>query len=380
MTPIPFAKPLTDSREQQAVQSVLESGQFVHGPKTEEFEKQFAQRVGTQYAVALSSCTAALHLSLMQLGISQGDKVIVPAMTHVATAHAVSLCQATPLFVDVSPLSGNINTHILETLNDPSIKAIIPVHYLGLPCDMEVISHIASLKNWHIIEDCALALDASFHEQNVGTFGIAGCFSFYPTKHITSIEGGMLTTNDPEFAEKIRKARAFGYDKSLNERKTPGLYNIKSLGLNCRMDEVRAAVGLVQLEKLDAFQQTRNVNFSILKKGLQHISNIHSFPNTLGKSLSSHYCFNIVIPDSSPREPIMNALKEAGIGFSVHYPQALPLSEYYQKKFQHKIEDFPVAHWLAHHSISLPVGPHLRPNDPEYIVQTLTPILERTSP
>lgn len=371
---IPFAKPLVDDQETTLINEVMSSGRFVHGPRTIAFEEAFAKRIGTKHAIALSSCTAALHLALLQMGVSSGDKVIVPAMTHVATAHAVCLCRATPYFVDVCKLSGNINTELLQNINDPSIKGIIPVHYLGLPCDMDAITRIAKANDWFIIEDCALAIDASYNNKYVGSFGIAGCFSFYPTKHITSIEGGMLTTNSDIFADKIRKARAFGYNKSLDERERPGIYDIDSLGMNYRMDELRAAVGHCQLNKLNYFQNSRTHNFSQLQKAFEPLDILHTFPSVLGKGESSHYCFNIVLPADSKysRDNLMDTLTKNNIGFSVHYPQALPLSLWYQELLSLPRELFPVSEWLSQKSISLPVGPHIHDNEIQHIANVVT--------
>ena len=371
---LPFAQPQISEQEQQAVIGVLASGRFVHGEHTQNFETSFAQRMGVKHAISLSNCTAGLFLSLHCLGIGAGDKVIVPAMTHVATAHAVCLTGADPVFVDVVPHTGNLDLAKVSALKDKAIRAIIPVHYLGLPVDMSRLLSLASHNGWHVVEDCALALDATCAGKKVGSFGSTGCFSFYPTKHMTSIEGGMLTTSDDVLAEKIRKARAFGYDKMLGERKTPGVYDISDLGGNFRMDEVRAAVGCIQLEKLDDFLFARNRNFHILDATLSHIPSLHTFPSIDHTRVSSHYCYNIVLAMQQDRTPFLEALNDKGIGYSVHYPQALPLSSYYKKRYGYDRADFPIAAWLADKSISLPVGPHISQEQAAFIAQSVAEI------
>ena len=189
--PIPFGRPILDDAVFERVRTVLESGILVHGEVTPAFEAAFAERIGAAHAVAVSSCTAGLHLTLFVQGIGPGDRVVVPAMTHVATAHSVELQGAEPVFVDVDPATGNMDPAALEAVEGP-LAAIMPVHYLGLPCDMDRIRAVADAKDAFVLEDCALAVDASYGERKAGTLGLAGSFSFYPVKHMTSIEGAAL--------------------------------------------------------------------------------------------------------------------------------------------------------------------------------------------
>jgi len=204
-TPIPFGKPMIDAAEIEAMTRVMSGPQLVHGPVTKAFEEAFAARIGAKRAVSVSSCTAGLHLSLFAQGIGAGDEVVVPAMTHVATAHAVEFCGARPVFIDVEPDTGNLDANALENAVRPKIRAIMPVHYLGLPCDMDRINGIARRAGAVVVEDCALAVDATYDGRKVGTLGSTGCFSFYPVKHMTTLEGGMVTTNDGILADAIAK-------------------------------------------------------------------------------------------------------------------------------------------------------------------------------
>lgn len=370
---IPFGSPMLDEEEIGAVTRVLSGTTLVHGPVTKAFEEAFAARIGTAHAVSLSSCTAALHLSLFASGVGPGDEVIVPAMTHVATAHAVEFCGAKPVFVDVEDDTGNMDPLAVEAAVNERTKVVIPVHYLGLPCDMKRISAIASRAEAFVIEDCALAVDATYGKRKAGRLGLTGCFSFYPIKHMTTIEGGMVTTDDGDMAAAISQRKAFGYDKTLENRTKPGIYDVTVLGYNYRMNEVQAAVGLAQLAKLEFHQQQRASNFHQIKTVLAKQPEITVFEARKGEAQSSHYCLNAILPrdGSIERDEVVAHLKANGIGSSVHYPCAVPMMAYYREKYGFKGGQFPVAEWLADQAISLPVGPHLANGDPEYIGATL---------
>lgn len=363
-SPIPFGKPMLDKREIEAATRILSGTTLVHGPATHEFELQFAKRTGAAEAIAVASCTAGLHLSLFVHGVGKGDRVAVPAMTHVATAHVVELCGATPVFVDVEPDTGNIDPAALDAVAR-GLRAIEVVHYLGLPCDMDRISAIAAKAGAFVVEDCALSLGATYGGKHTGNFGVTGNFSFYPVKHMTTIEGGMVTVNDPALAAKIRQAKAFGYDRTIAQRTKPGIYDVVALGFNYRMNEVEAAVGLVQLEKLDGFAAKRAANYEALRAALADVAEVTVFAPEKGKARSSHYCLNAVLPrdGSVDRDALVKHLNAAGIGTSVHYPAAVPMFTYYREKYGHRPGQFPVAEWLADQTVSLPVGPHLADGD-----------------
>ncbi|MEE8545985.1 MAG: DegT/DnrJ/EryC1/StrS aminotransferase family protein [Alphaproteobacteria bacterium] len=377
--PIPFGRPLLDAEEIEAVTRVLSGPTLVHGPVSHAFEQRFAERIGTRRAVALSSCTAGLHLSLLVNGVGPGDAVAVPAMTHVATAHAVEFCGARPRFVDVEADSGNIDPEDLAAAVTPELKAIMVVHYLGLPCDMDRILALAEKAGAFVVADCALAVDATYGGAKAGTLGLTGCFSFYPIKHMTTVEGGMVTTDDEDVATAIAQRKAFGYDRALGQRAKPGIYDVTALGYNYRMSEVQAAVGLAQLGKLDAFQRARAENHRILKSALAELDEITVFEPLKGMAVSSHYCLNAVLPRdrSVARDRVVASLKEAGVGTSVHYPRAVPLMTYYRDKYGYREGQFPVAEWLAEQTISLPVGPHLKEGDALRIAEAFKEAVRR---
>ena len=377
---IPFGRPMLDQAEIDAVVKVLSGSQLVHGPATREFEAAFAARVGATHAIAVSSCTAGLHLCLFVNGIHSGDEVIVPAMTHVATAHAVEFCGARPIFADVEEDTGNIDPDAAEAVVTDVTAAVMVVHYLGLPCDMNRINALAERAGAFIIEDCALALDATYNGRKAGTLGRAGCFSFYPVKHMTTIEGGMVTTEDAAMAKALAQRKAFGYDRSMEQRSVPGVYDVTELGYNYRMNEVEAAVGLVQLGKLDTFQKVRARNFNVLKSILAEINEVTVFEPTKGSAVSSHYCLNAVLPRDGRinRAAVVDELKQTGIGTSVHYPRPVPLMTYYREKYGYRPGQFPVAEWLADQTISLPIGPHLGEGDAERIGRAFATAIAKT--
>lgn len=370
---IPFGRPQLDATEIEAVTKVLSGPQLVHGPVSKEFERRFAERAGAAHAISVSSCTTGLHLVLHAQGIGPGDEVIVPAMTHVATAHTVEYCRAKPLFADVLPESGNIDPASVENLINPKVRAVVPVHYLGLPCDMDRLNSVAQRSNAFVMEDCALALDADYAGRKAGTLALAGVFSFYPAKHMTTAEGGMITTNDSALAERLGKSKAFFYDRGLGERARPGIYDVVGLGYNYRMSELHAAIGVAQMDKLDAIQTARADNYRRLRELLTDVPEVTVFAPVQGKARSSHYCLNAILPKDGrvDRDAVVQGLTARGIGSSVHYPSAVPLFTYYRDKYGYRQGQFPVAEWLAAQTISLPVGPHLRPEDPDRIAAAL---------
>ncbi len=377
--PIPFGRPMLDAAEIDAVSQVLSGTQLVHGPVSKAFEEAFAKRIGAARAVSLSSCTAGLHLALFATEIGEGDEVIVPAMTHVATAHAVEFCRAKPVFVDVEPDTGNMDADAVEDAAGRNTKAIMPVHYLGLPCDMDRLCGIAKRLDALVVEDCALAVDATYDGRKAGTLGDVGCFSFYPVKHMTTLEGGMATSNNEALADAIAKRKAFGYDRMLGERKVPGVYDVDALGYNYRMNEAQAAVGLSQLKKLDAFQEARAANFAALKAALSELEEVSIFEPRKGKAVSSHYCLNAVLPvdGSLDRAAVIENLNADGIGTSVHYPRPVPAMKYYAERYGYTPGQYPVSEWLAEQTISLPVGPHLAAGDPERIAAAFKEAVRR---
>ncbi len=382
MRNIPFGCPLMEKEEEKAVLSVLESHILTHGPRVKDFESAFSKFTKAEYCIATSSCTSALHLAYFYLGIGEGDEVIVPAQSHVATAHAVELCHAKPVFIDAENRTGNIDLKLIEESISNKTKAISVVHYLGMPVDMERVDKIAKKHGLFVVEDCALAIGTYFKGRHAGLFGDVGCFSFYPVKHITTAEGGMLTTGKKEIAEAVSMQRAFGIDRNIvSERKIPGMYDVQSLGFNYRMNEISAALGLEQMKRISGFLRKRRENYKRLSKGLSEIKGVTLFESSKGHFQSSYYCLAMLLepPHNKKRFEIMSLLKEKGIGTSIYYPRPIPHMTYYARKYGYGEETFPIASRISTESISLPVGPHITPENVDYMILAVEEAIKEVS-
>ncbi len=373
MRKIPFGKPLIGEQEKKSVLEVLDCPTLVHGPRAEAFEKAFVQFTGSPFAISVSSCTAALHLGYLYLKIGPGDQVIVPAQTHVATAHAVELCGAKPVFVDAELETGNIDIDQIKAKITKKTKAISVVHFLGMPVDMAAVTALARRHSLFVVEDCALAIGSYYQGIHAGLHGDIGCFSFYPVKHMTTAEGGMVITRSEEVAKSIRLKKAFGVDRAVQERSIPGIYDVKDLGLNYRMNEIQAAIGIEQLKRVPDFLAQRKKNDETLRALLSEVEDIQLLKSTQGEFQSSYYCLSIILNDSlaAIRQDVIKFLNERGVGTSVYYPRPVSLFSYYQKKYGYEEKDFPVASKISRNSIALPVGPHLRMDDMEYIAEAV---------
>lgn len=372
MRQIPFGRPQIDEDERTAVLEVLDSPILVHGPRVEDFERAFAAWTGAPEAVAVSSCTAAMHLIWFTLGIGPGDEVIVPAQTHTATAHAVELTGATPVFVDAEPVTGNVDVAAVEAAITPRTVGIAIVHFLGEPADMGALVPLVRRHSLFLLEDCALAIGTRLDGTHAGLHGDAGCFSFYPVKHMTTAEGGMTITRDAELAAKLRHRRAFGVDRHQGERTVPGVYDVTALGLNYRMNELQSAIGSAQVAKLDGFLAQRRANFEALASGLRGVEGLTVLQASGGSAAqSSYYCLSAVLPaeEAELRLPLVERLRAAGVGTSVYYPRPVPLMTYYRDKYPGG--SWPVASWISDCSVALPVGPHLDQDDAAYIAEEL---------
>ena len=377
---IPFGKPLIGTEEKKAVLDVLEGPILVHGPRAAAFEEAFAGFTGAPCCVAVSSCTAAMHLAYFDLGIGPGDDVIVPAQTHNATAHAVEYTGARPIFVDADMATGNIDIDQIEASLSPRTKAIAVVHFAGLPVDMDRVNAIAAQHDLFVLEDCALALGARYQGKHAGLLGNAGCFSFYPVKHMTTAEGGMLITSNESLAERIRRKRAFGVNRSHSRRAIPGVYDVDLLGYNYRMNEMQAALGIAQLNRLDGFLARRRANYQALSTKLMEIDEISLFQSTHRGFQSSYYCLSILLEPAlrANRFEIVQFLKDSGIGTSVYYPKPVPVLKYYRDKYGYREEHFPNAAAISNGTIALPVGPHLDLPEMAYISRKVKAAITRT--
>jgi perosamine synthetase len=366
---IPFGRPLIGEEERRAVQDVLAGPILVHGPRAVEFEKAFAAWTQAPHAVSVSSCTAALHLLYFSWGFGPGDEVIVPAQTHTATAHAVELVGAKSVFVDAERATGNIDIDAIEAALTPRTRAISLVHYLGMPVDMDRINAIAQKRGLKVLEDAALAIGTKYKGRHAGLLGDAGCFSFYPVKHMTTAEGGAILTKDAALAARLARQKAFGVDRHQGERSVPGVYDVTMLGFNYRMNEIEAAIGIEQVKRLDGILARRERNYRALHAALAKLPELSLFDEPPTGSVSSRYCLSVLLGErvAAKRFELVAQLNQRGVGTSVYYPRAVPHMTYYAQKYGYSKDSFPNAAWISAASIALPVGPHLQEDDMDYI-------------
>ena len=367
---IPFARPWVTDDDRAAVDRVLRGHILTHGPECAGFEADFAAFLGPgAHCVSVSSCMAALHLAYLCLGLGPGDEVIVPAQTHVATAHAVELVGATPVFVDADPATGNISPDSVRAAVGPRTRAVSVVHYLGIPCDMPGIVAVAHEAGAYVVEDCALSIGARWDGVHTGLFGDVGCFSFYPVKHLTSGEGGMFVSRDADLAATAARVRGFGIDRTHTERAAPGLYDVTMLGLNYRMSELQAALGRSQVGRAGQVLTRRAANFSAVAQSLADLEHVRLIDADDPRAAQSHYCAGLVLegPLAPLRDRVAAAINDRGVGTSVYYPHPVPRLAWYRERYGDPGDCFPVATALSDCGISLPVGPHLAPGDAERV-------------
>ena len=375
---IPFGRPWVTDADRDRVMEVLNGHILTHGPNCHAFEEEFAAQMGGGYAITTTSCWASLHLSMIHLGLGEGDEVLVPAQTHVATVHAVEFVGATPIFVDCELDTGNVNIDLMEDLITDKTKAIVVVHYAGIPVDMVRVMEIAERHGLKVVEDCALAIGSRVDGRHVGLFGHTGTYSFYPVKHITTGEGGMLVSQHKDVVDAIANFRAFSYDRSLAERKVPGIYDVKGVGMNYRMSELQAALGRGQVEKIPEILKRRAANFAQLKDRLAAVDHVHVLDTTQERLENSHYCLIALLKgdQAKRRDEVVLSLKDKNVGTSVYYPHPVPRLKYYREKYGYTAGQCPGAEAISDEAIALPVGPHLDSADINHLadifIETVT--------
>lgn len=378
---IPFSPPLIGRAEIDEVKDTLESGWLTTGPKTERFENLVRDYVGAKYAVAVNSCTAALHLALVVLGIGPEDAVICPTYTFASTGHVIAYTGATPVFVDSEDRTFNLDVDKLKQIleedcvdtkkglihkkSGKKIKAILPVHYGGQPCDLDEIMGLAYKYDLHVVEDAAHALGTEYQGRRIGSIGPITCFSFYATKNLTTGEGGMLVTDNEEWAEKARVLSMYGISdaRRIWKRYAPKgswVYDIKYLGFKYNMMDIQAALGIHQLARLDEFIETRAKHAAIYREAFADLHQIRC-PHVLEDARHCWHLFPILVDNDLlkvHRDEIIEILKAKNIGTSVLF-QPLHLHSYYQETWGTKEGDFPVAEDVFSRVINLPVSPAL---------------------
>jgi dTDP-4-amino-4,6-dideoxygalactose transaminase len=366
--------PLSDidlgREEEREVLKVLRSRWLSIGPVTERFEKVFSEYLGGGYAIAVSNGTAALHLALACLEIQEGDEVIVPSLTFVATANAVLYLEAKPVFADIIGSEElNISPEEIEKRITQKTKAIMVMHYGGYPCDMKTILGIAKRYHLYVIEDAAHAPGATYQGKRCGLIGNIGCFSFFSNKNLVTGEGGMVVTQNKAWAEKIRGMRSHGME-ALSWDKYRGhlfSYDIQGLGYNYRTTEIQSALGLVQLKKLYRNNRRRKKVVETYRKELQEVEGI-SIPFSKFRGNPSYHLFPILLAPSIDKNKLMGRLKDFGIQTSVHYPP-VHLFSLYRKGFGYKRGMLPRTEEVSRREVTLPLHPQMSEKDVKWIVK-----------
>lgn len=357
---ISIAKPVIGEEEKQAVIEVLDSGILAQGPRVQAFEEAFAEMVGVRYAIATSSGTTALHLALLAHGIGAGDEVITSPFTFIASANCALFVGAKPVFVDVDERTFNIDPAKIEAAITEKTRAILPVHLYGLCCDMGAIMEIAKKYNLIVVEDACQAHGAEYEGKRAGSFG-TGTFSLYPTKNITSGEGGMITSNDETINENCRVVRNHGMRRR---------YYHDELGYNLRMTDLHAAIGYAQLGKLETFNRKRAENAAFFDANLAGV-----LPPFVPQGYRHVYHqYTIRVPHGK-RDALRGYLKASDIGSEIYYPVPIHQQGFYVEKFGQ--QSLPVAEKVATEVLSIPVHPSLTQGDREQIVSTINDFMAR---
>ncbi|MBI2443578.1 MAG: DegT/DnrJ/EryC1/StrS family aminotransferase [Candidatus Levybacteria bacterium] len=357
---IPLVKPFVGPKEYKAVARVLESGMLAQDKEVKAFEEAFADYIGVKHAVATSSGSTALHLTLLAAGINPGSSVITSPLSFIASSNAILFAGGKPVFADIDERTYTIDPKRIEQVITKHTRAILPVDIYGLPANMDEILRIAKKHNLLVIEDACQAHGAKIGKKKAGSFGLAGCFSFYPTKNMTTGEGGIITTNDTSLARKVRLLRNQGAEIK---------YHHKIVGYNFRMTEIAAAIGREQLKKLEARNRKRQQNAAFLTK---HLANIPGIITPLVPEYYTHalHQYTILVTNPYPltRDELMNYLARRRIGSGIYYPVPLHRQEAY-KTF--RFGSFPVTEKVTKEILSIPVHPGLSQKDLNYIVETI---------
>jgi dTDP-4-amino-4,6-dideoxygalactose transaminase len=377
-----FGMPLIEEEEIAEVVATLRSGWLGTGPKTREFEARFAAHVGLPHAIAVNSCTAGLHLALDALGVGPGDEVVVPALTFAATANVVCHVGATPVFVDVDPVSTNMDPAAFEAAITPRTRAVIPVHFAGRPCDMDALVAIARRHDIAVVEDAAHATESWYRGRPVGSLGDVAAFSFYSTKNVVTGEGGMVTTARADLADLIRIRSLHGLSRDAWRRYSASgyqPYEVLYPGFKYNMTDMQASLGLHQLAKVERFWRRRDAIWQRYNAAFAvHPELTVPAPDDPDTKHARHLYTVLLDLErlSVDRYGFMGALREEQIGAGVHF-EALHLQPYYRERFGWQPGQLPHAEHIAARTVSLPLSPRLTDDDVEDVVAAVERVLQR---
>lgn len=374
-----FGAPPIEQAEINEVVDSMRTGWLGTGPKVAKFEEMFGQYVGAQYALALNSCTAGLHLALLVADLKPGDEVITTPMTFCATVNTIIHCGATPVLVDCDRETQLIDPQRIEDAITPRTRAIVPVHLCGRPCNMDAILDIAARHNLIIIEDAAHAIETVYKGRKVGNISHLTCFSFYVTKNVITGEGGMVTTNNPDFADKIKIYGLHGMSRDAWKRFSDDGYKHYQVifpGFKYNMMDLQAAIGIHQLQRVeqnwqqrDRIWQTYNEAFADLPVGLP--------PPAEPQTRHARHLYTLMIDEAScglKRDEFMRQLHKLNIGTGVHY-LSVHLHPFYQKQYGFTAADFPNATWLSERTVSIPLSPQLTAEDVADVISTVRHVI-----
>lgn len=373
---IKFSEPLIGKEEIKSVEKVLKSGWLTTGLKTKDFENKFSKYKKAKYALALNSCTAALHLSLRLLNLKKNDEVITSALTFSSTINSIVISGAKPVLADVEFNSQNIDPEQIEKKINKKTKAILIVHFAGRPCNMDQIMKIVKKHNLYLIEDCAHAIESKYKGKNVGTFGTFGCFSFYATKNLSIGEGGMLLTNEKKFYEKARILSLHGMDKAAwNRYGKNGYrhYDVSEIGYKYNLMDLLSVIGIEQLKRLENNLKIRKKLWETYHKHFN--SKTFDIPKLWDKKKIRHsyHLFNIYLNkkrDKISRDEAIIRLHKKKIGVGIHY-RAIPDHSIYRKMFSWKIDDYPNAKKIGRGTLSLPLSPSLSIKELKRVINSI---------
>ncbi len=372
VTYVPFHRPRLSEAEEKEILHTLRSGWLTTGAKTRRFEEDFAAYVGAKHAVALNSCTAALHLALVVHGVGPGDEVITTPMTFASTANVIEHVGARPVFVDVLPDTLNMDPVKLGEAMTTKTRAIMPVHFAGHPCDMDAIGKIAEEYGVPVIEDAAHAIESVYRGRKIGGISEATCFSFYATKNITTGEGGMITTNDDALAERLRILSLHGISVDAWKRYRRGEYkhwDILEAGFKYNMSDIQASLGIHQLARIEQFRQTRKAWTAMYDEAFEDMPEIITLERSDDVDCAYHlYAVRFVTESlNASRERIMELLQERGVGIGIHF-RPVHLHPYYRDKYGYVSGALPVAEYAGSRTISLPLFPDMTAEEVLYVI------------
>lgn len=376
-----FGSPLIGESEKNEVLHCLETGWLGTGPKVTQFEREFRNYIQAECAVAVNSCTAALHLSMLAAGIGPGDEVITTPLTFCSTVNAIIHSGATPVLADVNPATFNIDPEQVKAQITERTKAILPVHFAGRPCDMNSLGAIAEQNGLLLIEDCAHAIETTYKGRHVGTFGSFGCFSFYVTKNLTTGEGGMVLSRNEEHANRIKVLALHGMTKDAWRRfSDEGYrhYQVVECGFKYNMMDIQAAIGIHQLRQIEANWKKRRDVWATYQKELSDLPIVLPQPPEEGTRHAYHLYTVLVDPDQTgmTRDEFLTAMTAENIGVGVHY-QSLPTHPYYNERFSWRPGKYPNSFRIGQQTVSLPLSPKLTERDVNDVIRAVRKVLNR---